>query len=211
MDYNTESDKILKTDSKSLFREGDHIYFRCSVTIENVSKLRKLLQDYYDLYSWLITAKENPSRTIYIHITSFGGDILAANYAYSFIKHPKFTICTIIEDFVINEAVILFMAGQIRCMTIGSYIKINSWGFNYDLQPFDDEKKIVLQHMDKICDIILANIRCQNSCDILTKEKLKEFMINGIYWNSYVCNKYGLVDRIHDCLSNDELNKKSKL
>src|SRR5437016_1038171 len=71
---------MLKKKKRDVFREHNHIYFRCSVTMEKVNKLCNLIEEYNReqeaMRSELTTVILVP-KPLYLHITSEGGDIFS--------------------------------------------------------------------------------------------------------------------------------------
>lgn len=202
------SELMAKTEKKKVFRDHNHIYFRCDVTMERVNKLCNLIEEYNreqeTLRSELTTMIVIP-KPIYLHITSYGGDLLGGLLAFDYIKNSKIPIYTIAEGYTVSSGANMFMAGHKRFMTENSYVLVHQLNNSrYGRESFHDmmdEASNVIEFMAKLYGIFLNNIRHNRanvpSQDILTKEKLENHMLHDIYWNYETCKRYGLVDELY--------------
>lgn len=199
---------MMKTEKKKVFRDHNHIYFRCEVSMDKVNKLCNLIEEYNreqeTLRNELTTVLLVP-KPIYLHITSLGGDMLAGFLAFDYIKNSKIPVYTIAEGYAVSSGANMFMAGHKRFMTENSYLLIHQLSITkYSRETFHDmidEASNVIEFMTKLYGIFLNNIRHDKpdvpSQDILTKEKLENHMLHDIYWNYETCKRYGLVDGLY--------------
>lgn len=199
---------LMKADKKKVFRDHNHIYFRCEVTMDRVNKLCNLIEEYNreqeSLRSELTTVLLVP-KPIYLHITSLGGDMLAGFLAFDYIRNSKIPIYTIAEGYAVSSGANMFMAGHKRFMTENSYVLIHQLNITkYGRETFHDmvdEASNVIEFMTKLYGIFLNNIRHNRPNvppqDILTKEKLENHMLHDIYWNYETCKRYGLADGLY--------------
>ena len=214
---------LMKTDKKKVFRDHNHIYFRCEVTMNRVNKLCNLIEEYNreqeSLRSELTTAHLIP-KPIYLHITSLGGDMLAGFLAFDYIKNSKIPISTVAEGYAVSSGANMFMAGHNRYMTENSYVLIHQLNITKcgreTFHDMVDEASNVIEFMTKLYGIFLNNVRHNRSNispqDTLTKEKLENHMLHDIYWNYETCKRYGLVDGLYTNYANiDEASIQSYL
>lgn len=203
-------------EKKRVFRDYNHIYFRCEVTMDRVDELCNLIEEYNRDHDLDINTKASTAiiipKPIYLHITSMGGDMLAGFLAYDYIKNSKIPIYTVAEGYAISSAANMFMAGKKRFMTENSYILIHQLNITkYGTETFHDmldNASNIIEFMSKLYSIYLNNIRHHrqkvNDDDILTKEKLENHMLHDIYWNYNTCLKYGIVDDIYTNYANTD-------
>jgi ATP-dependent protease ClpP protease subunit len=203
--------RLLQNASKQgVFREHNHIYFRCTVTMKTVNTLCNMIEEYnreHDVACATITTSLVIPKPLYLHITSGGGSVHAGFLAYDYIRNSKIPIYTIAEAVSASSAANMFMAGHRRFMTKYSYLlihqirQISAEGSTATFSEVKDNTVNSIELMSRIIDIYLNNIRhnCQDvlPIDILTKEKLEDIMSHDIFWNYDICKKYGLVDDIY--------------
>lgn len=216
----TDSNNLLNNKRK-IFRDMNHIYFRCDVTMDNINKLCNMIEEYnqeHDIIIKSTTCAIIIPKPIYLHITSVGGDLLAGFMAYDYIKNSKIPIYTIGEGYTISSGANMFMAGKKRFMTEHSYLLVHQ--LNQDMYGNEtyrnsmDNANNNNEFMNRLYQIYLTNIRYNHNDetkkDILTKDKLENHMMHDIYWNYETCYKYGIVDGLYKnydkCNENDMIN-----
>jgi ATP-dependent Clp protease protease subunit len=179
-----DHDEHYDEHDKLLYCENNHIYFRKDVDIASVSKLSEFIRQINKQYS-------GEDISIILHISSFGGDLLAGFLAYDLIKMSKLPINTLVEGYAVSAGSLMSVAGSKRFMTTNSYIlihQLSSWNAgNYE--QIKDDVKNCDEFMERIKKIYVDNtkIKKKDVCGILKHD---------IYWNSDVCLKHGLVDEI---------------
>lgn len=217
-DYDSDNDEsgatfpdisgLMKPEKKKVFRDHNHIYFRCDVTMDKVNKLCNLIEEYnreQEMFRTELTSLIVVPKPIYLHITSMGGDMLGGFLAFDYIKNSKIPIYTIAEGYAVSSGANMFMAGNKRYMTENSYVLIHQLSANkHGRETFHDTIDDVtnsIEFMTKLYGIFLNNIRYNRTDvlaeDILTKEKLENHMLHDVYWNFDTCKRYGLVDELY--------------
>lgn len=181
----------------------NHIYFRTEVTIDTIGELVGLITRYNEIVmniqSGVCVVTVLP---LYIHITSYGGDLFGGFLGYDYIKNSRIPIYTVVEGYAYSSASILFMAGRKRLMTKNSYILAHqlsqtATGHSKYVELIDDAKNVT-EMMTRIYHIYLDNLRYNrekvDQKDVLTKENLEDHMLHDRTWNYDECIKYGLAD-----------------
>lgn len=199
---------LINEEKKKVFRNHNHIYFRCGVTMSKVNTLCNLIEEYnreQDILRSEFTTGIFIPKPIYLHITSWGGDLLGGFLAYDYIKNSKIPVYTIAEGYAVSSGANMFMAGHKRFMTESSYILVHQLNITKNGQEtfhdMIDETVNVVELMRKSYSIYLNNIRHHRinipDDDILTKEKLENHMLHDIYWNYETCVRFGIVDELY--------------
>lgn len=192
-----DSDDDGEKKSKNMIYDDDnHVYFRADVSTETINKLSKILnrylKEYKSLKSSCGTCDVTP-KPIYLHITSWGGDLYAGLWAHDMISSFPIPIHTVIEGYAVSCGSIMSVAGKKRYITPNSHMLIHqlssgSWGTFNEL---DDEHKNLEQNMEQ-----LYTIYTNASNKKLTKKNLKEILKHDIFWDFNTCLKHGLVDEL---------------
>ena len=198
---------LSKLEKKKVFRNHNHIYFRCTVTMSRVNTLCNLIEEYtreQDAIKSDLTTMITISKPIYLHITSEGGDIFAGFLAYDYIKNSKIPIYTIAEGIALSSGANMLMAGHLRFMTKNSYVMVHQINVTKmgteTYHGMMDEVTNSIDFMSKIYKMYLDNARYKEGAqpeDILTKEKIENHMLHDIFWNYDTCKRYGLVDGLY--------------
>lgn len=200
--------KLLDMYDKKVYRRHNHIYYRADVTMSNITKLCNLIDD-YNREQLMLTRELTTSivipKPIYLHITSYGGDLHAGFLAYDHIKNSNISIYTVAEAYTVSAGSMMFMAGKKRFMTENSYLlihQLNQSGSGHEtFHDMMDNASNTIEFMSRLYSIYLNNLRYNrkkvNQEDILTKEKLENHMLHDIYWNIQTCIRYGIVDDIY--------------
>lgn len=210
--FNNDSDdeevELPKAKKLEVYAEQNHIYFRGDVTIDKVNKLCELIEGYNREHDFIklssFTSIVIP-KPIYLHITSWGGDLIAGFLAHDYIKNSKIPIYTIADGYAVSSGSTMFMAGRRRFMTKNSYILIHQLNqTDYSTNTFHnvmDNALNVIEFMGRIYKLVLENVRYDNDevneNDMLTKEKLENHVLHDIYWDFDTCRKFGLVDELY--------------
>ena len=180
-----------------VFAIKNHIYFRTDVTLGSINKLDKLITKMNDKISKLNTVSDygkfvpNP---IYLHITSYGGDLMAGFMAVDSIKKSLTPIYTIVEGYACSCGSLMSVSGAKRYMTENAYILIHQLsGWTYGkYEELNDDKINNDLFMKKI-----KNIYQSASNNKLTKKQLDDVLRHDLFFDFDKSYKYGLVDEIY--------------
>lgn len=208
-DDDSSDDEGITFDPLKLFRQikkddvyvdGNHIYFRTDVTMENV----RILCDLIDRYAHVVLNTPTACwykicMPLYVHITSLGGDVFGGLMGYDYIRNSQIPIYTVSEGYTISSGSIMFMAGKRRLMTKDSYMLVHQLSTcthnartNYAEQIDDMANSKEL--MSKIYGIYMNNLRHDKATQKLTLQKLEKHMMHELYWNFDTCMRYGFID-----------------
>lgn len=175
--------------------KDNRIFFKTNVTQNSVEKLIKIIEAKTRKYKkvsthkMIKTAKPNP---LYLHITSYGGDLLAGFRAVDAIKRSEIPIYTIVDGYAASAATLMSIVGKKRYMTPNSYMLIHqlSSGSNGKFWEIKDEFDNCETWMNDIYDLYIDNTK-------LTREQLEEHLSHDLWWKSQQCIDSGLVDDVY--------------
>jgi len=116
---NIIGNKKQKIHKEEVYRENNHIYFRTDVTVENCDILLQLIREFEEDIK---LTKSDPyiddttftPPSIYIHLTTYGGDLYAAFMTYDTLKKCKYNIITIGEGYVASAGTVIALGGKER-------------------------------------------------------------------------------------------------
>lgn len=177
---------------ESVFLNGQHLYFSAKVSGSTVEKLIKLINEVNTKFNdcennkFVKRIKPNP---LYLHITSYGGDLLACFRAIDAIQRSRVPVYTIIEGHAASAATLMSVVGKKRYMTPTSYMLIHqlSSGAMGKFWEIKDDYKNCKMWMEKIYQIYTKNTN-------MTREQLEKYLSHDSWWDVDKCLETGLID-----------------
>jgi ATP-dependent protease ClpP protease subunit len=196
-------DKLSKINSffdfnndEDVYLEENHLYFKSDVDSMSVNKLctliRKYIKQITDLQYNNKIAKIEPN-PLYVHLTTYGGDLHQAFLGYDYIKNCKIPIYTVVEGFNASAGTIMSLGGKKRYITPSSIMLIHQLStahegkFNELEEDYENSKEL-MERMK-----ILYFRECQGK---MTKKQIMEELKHDRWWDSEKCIKKGLCDEI---------------
>jgi len=195
-DEDTESDDIFFQNdiSKDVYADKNNIYFRTGVCKKSAEALIGLINDKNNEFDKLLDndliAKCDPS-PIYLHITSFGGNVLHAFRIISCIENSKIPIYTIVDGYAASAGTMISVCGKKRYMSEHSYMLIHElsggcWGKYKELK---DDMKNSKKFMDDIEKLYTKRTNIQS-------KDFKRYRKHDLWWGFDRCKDLGLVDEL---------------
>jgi ATP-dependent protease ClpP protease subunit len=180
--------------SFTVTENNNHIYFTGPVTQKSMDKLIEIINDkneeFHDLKEHKLFGDVKP-REVYLHITSFGGSLLAVFKAVDAIKRSTIPIHTIIDGYAASAGTILSVVGVKKYMTPNALTLIHqlSSGMCGKYSEIEDDYKNCKQWMDVLIDLYHENTN-------MTKKQIKECLQHDLWWRVDKCLETGLVDEV---------------
>ncbi len=179
---------------EEVYRENNHIYFRTDVTVENCDVLLQLIREYIEDIK---LTKSDPyidettfsPPSIYIHITTYGGDLYAAFMTYDNMRQCKYNIITIAEGYVASAGTVISLGGNERkiqknaMMMIHQLRTVIGGKFNEIEEDFRNSKL----DMARLISLYYSELGGK-----MTKRQIEEALTHDIWWNAQTCVNKGL-------------------
>lgn len=191
-------DLFHKETNTKIYRNSNHIYFRDDVTMDNITKLEKLInevnQEFKELKHKLSGVELSP-KPIYLHISSYGGDLYAGFIGVNAIRNSVIPVYTVIEGYAMSCGSLMFVSGVKRYMTKNSYQLIHQlssfrgWGTFSNIEDDYVNTKQLMRDLTKIYE--------DNTHGKLPKSVLKDILKKDLELDYETCLKYGLVDGLY--------------
>lgn len=191
-------------DSKGVSREKNHIYFYDDVSTESCLELnRELMALAKELQKYSLDYNcESPK--IYLHINSYGGELLACFSTIDYIKNCPVPVVSIIEGCAASAATLISVVASERYMTESSWMLIHqlSGGYWGKYEEMEEDLENSRKFMEKIYEIYEGHTK-------LTKEELKKMLKKDEWWDYKTCLKYGLIDGVNNGWSTNKTKPNS--
>lgn len=203
--------------SKKIFRDGNHIYFRDKVTMENVGKLCKLVDDANMDY---VESNDHQCgyilpKPLYVHICTTGGDLFAGFMGYDYLKQSHIPVYTVSEGHTISAGSLMFMAGVKRFMNPTSYVLIHQLrgGVQGTHAEIEDEFENCENLMERMKKVYIGNLntKIKSKKDLLNEDDLESQMGRDIFWDFDMCYKKGLVHELYTNIQDRNVKDKEYL
>ncbi len=184
--------------NEEVYRENNHIYFRTDVTVENVDLLLQLVREFEDEVKEF---KSNPYANddnftqpkLYIHLTTYGGDLYAAFLTYDSLKSSKSQIVTIAEGYVASAGTVMMLGGSTRKIQKSTVMMIHQLrtiiGGKFD--EIEEDFRNSKMDMKRLIDLYHRELNGK-----MTKKELNEVLTHDIWWDAPTCIKKGLCNEI---------------
>jgi ATP-dependent protease ClpP protease subunit len=179
-----------------VYLEDNHLYFKTDVDSDSINKLcsliRKYVQHIRELEVDTKIAQVNP-KPLYLHITTYGGDLYQSFLAYDYIKSSPVPIYTIIEGYSASAGTVMSLGGVTRYITPSSVMlihQLSTWtGGKYEeiADDFENSK----EDMERLKDLYYKE--CKGK---MTKREITEELKHDRWWKADKCVKKGLCDEI---------------
>lgn len=180
-----------------VYLEENHLYFKADVDSHSINKLCTLIRKYCkqinDLQTHNKIAKVEP-KPLYIHLSTYGGDLHQGFLGYDYIKGCKIPIYTVVEGFNASAGTIMSMGGKKRFMTPSSVMLIHqlSTGYSGKFNELEEDFENSKEDMERIRNLYLRECRGK-----MTKKQITEELKHDRWWDADKCIKKGLCDELY--------------
>lgn len=192
-----DEQELRHKQNKHIYIHQNHIYYRTDVSIENVDLLLKLIREYKDIVHDISSDPMCVNYTplpLYLHITSYGGDLYAGFLAYDYIKSSKLNIITVAEGYVASAGTLLTLAGKTRLIQKSAIMMIHqlTTGMYGKYAELAEEFKNSSQDMQRLIKLYLTELNGR-----MTKQQIKEALEHDYWWDADECMKKGLCNGLY--------------
>jgi ATP-dependent protease ClpP protease subunit len=184
------------SDNEDVYREYNHIYFRSDVSIQSIDNLLKCIREFEeemsdmksDPYSKYFTHPE-----LYIHITTYGGDLYASLMAYDVLKSKTYTVVTIAEGYVASGGTIMMIGGKKRQIQKSALMLIHQLSTHIygKFEEIKDDFNNSEQDMKRLTNIYHTELKGK-----MTKKQIEDALKHDSWWDAKTCITNGLCDEI---------------
>lgn len=173
------------------------IYFKTAISEDSVDKLIKIIESKNRKFKRVVnnnklikTAEPHP---LYLHITSYGGDLLASFRAVDAIKRSEIPIYTVVDGYAASGATLMSVVGSKRFMTPNSYMLIHqlSSGAMGKFWEIKDDFDNCETWMNDIYNLYEEHTN-------MDMDELKEYLSHDLWWKLQMALDKGLVDEVYD-------------
>ena len=164
--------------------------------MESIDNLMKLVREFEEEVSEL---KADPyskyflQPDLYIHISTYGGDLYASLMAYDTLKSKSYNIITIAEGFVASGGTIMMLSGKQRQIQKSAVMLMHqlSTGMYGKFQEIKEDFENSEQDMKRLTKIYHSELKGK-----MTKKQIEEALKHDYWWDADACINKGLCDLI---------------
>jgi ATP-dependent protease ClpP protease subunit len=169
--------------------EKNHIYYYTDVSQDSCLDLNRKITDLNKELLKHSIEYDCPPPNIYLHINSYGGDLLAAFSTVDVIKNSRIPIVSIVEGNAASAATIMSMVCHRRYITPNSFMLIHqlSSGSCGKYEELKDEFHNNTKFMKLLYKLYKKHTTMNDS-------EIKKILTHDIWLSSKECLKRGLVD-----------------
>lgn len=185
-----------------IFEKGNHIWFNTSVTKSTTNRLVRMIhhknKDFqYNKLELVEEAELNP-KPLFLHINSFGGDLLAVMAVIDAIQSSQIPVHTIVEGCAASAGTLMSVVGHKRLMTKNSFMLIHqlSSSMQGKMKEIEDDFQNNIVFMNRIKDIYMTN-------SSMTLKQINKALTHDLWWDAETCLEKGLIDEIVESVHQD--------
>lgn len=190
-----EDDFDFFNEKEEIYSNKNHIWFNTDVSKKSTNKLVRIIHEkniqFTDSTQKLADIATLEPKPLYLHINSYGGDLLACMAVIDAIKNSKIPIHTIVEGVAASAGTLMSVVGHYRYITQNSYMLIHqlSSGMEGKMNELEEEMVNNNVFMDRIKNIYKNNTTMKIN-------EITDALKHDLWWDSKTCLKKGLVDEI---------------
>ena len=181
--------------SGEIFLKGNHIWFNTSVSKSTTNRLVRMIHnkniEFRDNVQEMSEVADLQPKPLYLHINSYGGDLLACMAVIDAIKLSKVPVHTIVEGVAASAGTLMSVVGHHRSMTQNSYMLIHqlSTGMHGKMEELEEEMVNNKVFMNRIKDLYENHTSMKRS-------EITSALKHDLWWDAETCLKKGLIDEI---------------
>jgi ATP-dependent protease ClpP protease subunit len=177
--------------SDNFYTMDNNIYFQDEISLETISSLNREIRELELELLSLANKYSMEAPPIKLHITSYGGSVVAAFSAIDCIETCKVPVHTIIDGYAASAATLISVCGAKRYIKKHASMLIHQvrsgmWGKMAELE--DDYANLQKTH-EQIKKIYVEKTT-------LKRKNLAKILKHDLDWNADECLANGLVDEI---------------
>lgn len=178
--------------SSNVKSSANKVYFYSDVSDKSLLNFQEELDKVVsNLYAQAAANRTDPA-PVYLHINSFGGQMMAGFAAIDIIERCPLETISVVEGKAASAATLMSLAADKRLMTPHSLMLIHqlssgSWG---TYENFKDRKQNVDLYMKMIYEFYVSKTK-------IPKKVLKGLLKHDLYFDAKMCLKHGMVDGLY--------------
>lgn len=191
----TEADAECGKPDDGIYVFGNSIHFNAYITQMTTFKLSRKLRELADELRNTESLYKIAPGPIWLHITTYGGEISAAWSVVDCIRSLGRPVYSVVDGTVASAGTLISLAADKRFIRSNAYIMIHqlsshTWG---KMASIECEVENLKKFMNQIRAFYLERTK-------LSPKKLDKLLLTDIYWSADEAIKQGLADEIYKAL-----------
>ena len=186
------NDSSSDDEATKMYSEINHVYFNGDVTMESAYKLNKCLRSVAQEIKRTAFETAAPVIPIYLHITTYGGYIMAAWSVVDCISGLGVPVYSVVDGVAASAGTLISLAAQKHFIQPNAYMMVHElsssvWGSMSAIECEAQNLKNMMEHIRKF---YVAKTKFE-------KDELDAILLKDVYWNAEECISRGLADLLY--------------
>jgi len=188
-----DANEVEQVVDEKISSDYNHVYFHAAVNVKNINRVLKELQDTQRYCEKMMKKLNIETIPIYLHINSYGGNVVDGSILIDYIMASKIPIYSIAEGVCMSMAAYFSIFCKKRYILPSTTIMIHQMTLGRvnrrRLVDVNEEVKHELEFDKKQREMFLKYTK-------IPENKLKKYWRKDKYFTAEKALKYGLVDEI---------------
>ena len=178
----------------TVYALGNHVYFNDDVSQQSMFLLARELR----LAARRIRMRaiesgdSSPPQPLYLHVSTYGGDISAAFSVVDTLKHLGVAVYSVVEGYVASAGTLITLAAQRRFIQANAYMMVHQlssgmWG---KMSSLAEEMHNLKKLQDHITNFYLEHTR-------MRAKQLKRLLLRDVNFNAQESIARGIADEVY--------------
>jgi ATP-dependent protease ClpP protease subunit len=177
----------------TVYTLGNHVYFNDDVSQQSMFLLaRELRVAARRIRMRALESGEGPPAPLYLHVSTYGGDISAAFSVVDTMKHLGVAVFSVVEGYVASAGTLITLAAHKRFIQANAYMMVHQlssgmWG---KMSTLAEEMHNLKKLQDHITDFYLEHTR-------MRAKQLKRLLLRDVNFNAKESIARGIADELY--------------
>ena len=177
----------------TVYTLGNHVYFNDEVSQQSMFVLaRELRLAARKIRMRAIESGGDPPAPLYLHVSTYGGDISAAFSVVDAMKHLGVAVYSVVEGYVASAGTLITLAAEKRFIQANAYMMVHQlssgmWG---KMSSLAEEMHNLKKLQDHITNFYLEHTR-------MRAKQLKKLLLRDVNFNARESIARGIADEFY--------------
>lgn len=176
----------------TVYALGNHVYFNDDVSQQSMFALARELRLAARRIRMRALGDGEPPQPLYLHVSTYGGDISAAFSVVDTIKHLGVAVYSVVEGYVASAGTLITLAAHKRFIQANAYMMVHQlssgmWG---KMSSLAEEMHNLKKLQDHITNFYVQHTR-------MRAKQLKKLLLRDVNFNAGESIARGIADELY--------------